>query len=119
ARVEDPPKLRTLVLWVPGMLCVAMRENALLSAGLLFIAARAADGGVELAGVERLAQGLRLHDVGEPRRPLVEGVDIVGQPLGVGVRDELKTVLNGHSIAKRDHLLELPGRVDVEQRERD
>jgi hypothetical protein len=38
------------------MVCVAEREDALLGARFVFVAAGAADGGVELMQVERLAQ---------------------------------------------------------------
>ena len=41
-----------------------MREDALLGAALLLVAPRAAEGRVELAGVERLPQRLGLHHLG-------------------------------------------------------
>src|SRR5690606_38864949 len=55
AGVEHAPDLRPLVLGIPGVLGVAVREDALLGAGLLLVAARAPDGGVVAAGAERLA----------------------------------------------------------------
>jgi hypothetical protein len=62
--VVQVPQLRALRLRVPAVLRVAEREHALLGARLLLVAARAADRGVMAAGVERLAQRLRLHHVG-------------------------------------------------------
>ena len=68
---------------------------------------------------ERLAQRLRLHDVGVARRAVVERVDAVRQALGIGVDEQLEPVLLRHPVAEGDHLAELPRGVDVEQRERD
>ena len=52
--------------------CEKMRS---LARDLLLVAPRAADRRVVAAGVERLAQRLRLHDVGVARRAVVERVD--------------------------------------------
>ena len=96
-----------------------MREDPLLGAALFFVAAGAADRRIVAAGVERLPQSLRLHDVGIARGAVIEGVDVVGQALGVRVHDQLEPVLLRHPVAEGDHLAELPGRIDVEHRERD
>ena len=64
AGVVEPPQLRALVLRVPAVLRGAEREDALLGARLLLVAARAAEGGVEAVLVERLLQRLGLHHVG-------------------------------------------------------
>ena len=54
AAVIDVPQFRPLVLRVPAVLGAAHRKDALLGAALLLVAARAAEGGIEAAGVERL-----------------------------------------------------------------
>src|SRR5690606_1445097 len=71
-RVEGPPQLGALVLGVPGMAGIAVGKHSLLGAALFLVAARAADGSVILAGIERLAQRRGLHDVGIARGAMVE-----------------------------------------------
>ena len=120
AGVEDAPELGPLVLGVPGVLGVAVGEDALLGARLLLVAAGAADRGVVLAGVERLAQRLRLHDVGVARRAVVERVDAVAPaPRGWCGREARNRARAAIRSRKAIISLELPRGVDVEQRERD
>src|SRR5690606_1519999 len=52
AAVEEVPQLGALVLWVPLAEFVAVAEEAFFRAGFLFVAATAADGGVELPAFE-------------------------------------------------------------------
>ena len=49
---------------------------------------------------------------------MADRADAPGQAVLVGVDDEIEAELLGALIAERDHLLELPRRVDVHQRER-
>ena len=100
------------------MLRIAEAEHALLGAGLLFVAARATDGGVATVLVERLLERLGLHDVGVARA-MRERRDARGLAGLVGVDDELGVEALRGLVAELDHLLELPARVDVQQRERD
>ena len=118
ARVVEPPELGPLVLRVPAMLRGAEGEDALLRARLLLVAPRAAERGVEAVLVERLLQPLRLHHVGVHLGAAVERVDPARDPLLVHVHQEVQPVLLRHPRAERVHLLELPRRVDVEERER-
>ena len=69
AGVVDAPKFGALVLGVPGMGGAAERKDAFLGAAFFLIAARAAEGGVELVLVQRLLQRLGLHHVGVDARP--------------------------------------------------
>jgi hypothetical protein len=48
-------------------------------------------------------------------RAMVEGIDVVAHTILVNVDQEIETELLRHLIAKRDHLTEFPGRVDVEK----
>ncbi len=118
ARVVYAPELGSLVLRVPAMLRRAEREDPLLGAALLLVAARTAKGGIEAVEVERLLQGLGLHHVGMDRRAVREWVYAFFYAVRVGVRNQLETVLVHHALAERVHLPELPARVDVQQRER-
>ena len=118
ARVVDVPHFRPLVLRVPDMACVAEREDALLGARLLLVTARPAEGGVEAVFVERLAQRHRLHDVGVRVRSMHERADAVAHAVLVDVDEQIEAELARHLVAKLDHLTELPGRIDMEKRER-
>ena len=117
AGVVEAPQLRALQLRIPAVLRRAEREDALLGAGLLLVAARAAEGRVEAVLVQRLLQALRLPDVGMDRGAMREGIDAHRQRLGIDVDDQVEAELLGHLAAKLDHFAELPRRVDVEQRE--
>ena len=48
AAVIDSPKFGSLSFWVPLTECVAMRIDAFFGAGAFFVAASAAENGVEL-----------------------------------------------------------------------
>ena len=118
AGVVEPPQLGPLRLRVPPVLGRADREHPLLGPRLLLVAAGTAEGQVEPVLVERLLEPLGLPDVGVRRRPVVEGVDAPRHALGVLVHEQLHADLGGHPVAELVHRLELPGRVDVQQRER-
>ena len=101
------------------MLGVAEREDALLGARLLLVAARAAEGRVEAVFVERLAQRHRLHDVGVGVGAVVERVDVLrARPSWLVWTSRSKPSLRRHLVAEGDHLAELPGRIDMQERER-
>jgi hypothetical protein len=99
------------------MLCGAEREDALLGARLLFVAARTAERGVEVVLVQGLFQALRLPHVGMDRRPVRERIDAQFLGLGVLIDDQVHPDLLGHAFAHLVHRAELPRRVDVQQRE--
>ncbi len=96
----------------------AEREDALLGARLLFVAARPADDQVEAMGIERLLQGLGLHDVRMDLGAVAEWSDALRQPGLIGVDDQVEPQRAHRLVAKRNHLAELPGGIDVQQRER-
>ena len=114
AAVIEPPELGTLVLGIPVMLSRTERENALLRSRFLFVTTGAAERRVEAVLVDRLLQGLRLHDVGVDRRAMDEGIDVPFQSLGVNVHDEIEPQLLRHAIAKLVHFAEFPGGIDVQ-----
>src|SRR5262245_27450643 len=93
-------------------------EHALLGARSFLVASRPAEGGIEAAGIERLAERCRLHHVGIDRRRVVEWIDIASEPVMVGMDDEVESELARGAIAEGDHLAEFPCGVDMEQRER-
>ena len=49
---------------------------------------------------------------------MIDGVDAALYAVLIGVNDEIEIEILGRLVAKRDHVLELPGRVDVEHGER-
>ena len=98
------------------MVLVAEAEHALLGAALLLVAPSAAEGGVEAMHVERLLQPFGLPHVGVDRA-VVEGIDALLLGFGVLVDDELDRRVRPDLVAQRVHVPELPGRVDMEQRE--
>jgi hypothetical protein len=81
-----------------------------------FVATRAAERRVEGVVIERLFERLRLHDVRVQRRTVAERVDIHLDARGVDVDKEIEPESLGGFVAKRDHLTELPGRIDVQKR---
>ena len=118
AGIEQPPELGPLIARIPAMARGAMRENALLGAAFFLVAARAAEGRVELPLVQRLAQALRLHDLGVDRRTRGDRRDAAREPLLIDVYEQIHAEPRRGFVAKRDHLAEFPGRIDVQQRER-
>ena len=117
ARVVEVPQLGTLILGVPAMLRGAEGEDALLGARLLFVAPRAAERRVEAVFVQRLLQGLRLHDLRVDGRSVHEGVDAHLQPFAIDMHDQIHAHLRGHAIAEGVHVAEFPGGVHVHERE--
>ena len=61
---------------------------------------------------------LRLQQAAAALRADQEGLRAVGDRFGVGVDDEPRADRRGVAVAELDHLPELVGRVDVQQRER-
>ena len=114
-RVEQPPELGALVARVPGMRRRAVRKNPLLGAALFLVAAGAAKGGVETVFVERLAQGLGLHNLRMQCRTGGDWRDAPLQPVLVGINEDLDAKTRRGGIAKGDHVPEFPGRIYVQQ----
>jgi hypothetical protein len=113
--VVEVPELGSLVLGIPAMLRVAEGEDPLLGAGLLLVAAAAAERGVEAVLVERLLEGAEVHDVGVLLGPVRERADPIGEALLVDVDDHIEAeLLDDVLVAELVHRLEVPGRVDME-----
>ena len=118
ARVVEVPQFRALVLRVPAVLRVAEREDALLGARLLLVAARAADRGVEAATVQRLLQAWVFITSVCTVAPWVIGPMPWATPSGLVCTRSSTPVSRARAVAERDHLAELPAGVDVQQRDR-
>ena len=112
----ESPQLRPLVPRVPAVRGRSKRKYALLRPALFLVAPRAAEGRIEAVLVERLLERFRLHHVGVDGRSVRERPDAGAQAVLVGVDDQVETEFGGATIAKRDHFLEFPGRVDMEKR---
>ena len=117
-RVEQVPELGALALRIPLAVRVADREDALLRARAFLVAPGAADGRVEVAGLQRVEQRLRLQQAAAALRADLERLRAVGDRFLVGVDDQPRADGLGHLVAELDHLAELVGGVDVQQRER-
>ena len=68
--------------------------------------------------VERLPQRLGLHHLGVELRAGGDRRNAALQPVLVDVDDQIEAEPSRRLVAKGDHLAELPGRVDMQQRER-
>ena len=117
AAVVEVPELGALVLGVPAVRRGPEREHTLLGAGLLLVPAGAAERDIEPVVIECLLQGLGLHDVGVERGAVVQWVDVLLDPLGVDVDQQIHPGLLGHVVPEVVHRLELPAGVDVQERE--
>src|SRR5277367_3848474 len=93
-----------------------MREDTLLGAALLLVATRAAEGRVELAGVESLSQGLGLHHLGMDLAARGDWRYAARDAVGVDVNAKVEAEPLRRIVAKGDHLSKFPGRIDMQQR---
>ena len=118
AGIEQPPQLGPLIARVPAVAGRAVREDALLGAAFFLVAPRAAEGRVEVPFVQRLAQAFRLHDLGVHRRAGGHRRDAAREPLFIDMHEQVHAEPRRGLVAKRDHLAEFPGRVDMQQRKR-
>src|SRR5260370_36854490 len=91
-------------------------EDTFLGAALLFVAPCSADRRVKTVFVERLLQGLRLHDLGMQGGARGDRADAAIEPLLVDMHDQIEPTTRGGFVAKGDHLAEFPRRVDMQQR---
>ena len=118
AAVQQVPELGPLPLGIPLALGVAQREDALLRPRFLFVAARAAEGRVEVAGLQAVEQRRRLEQRAAALRAEGERLRAGVERLLVGVHDQAGADFRGIPVAEGDHLPELVAGVDVQQRER-
>jgi hypothetical protein len=116
--VVEVPQLRALGPRVPLAVLVAEAEHALLRAGLLLVAAGAAEHGIEAALADRAQQRDRLQPVAAGSRAgLLDdaaGVDVV-----LHARDQQPQPERGDGlVAEPQHLVEVVAGVDVQHGER-
>ena len=116
--VVSSTRIRRLVSEVPLPGIAPRAEDALLGARTLLVAPGPANGDLETMGIERLAQRHGLHRRRIGRGVVVEGVHTLVEGLAVGPDDQLEAVPLRHLVAEGDHVAELVGGVDVEQRNR-
>ncbi len=117
--VVDIPQLGALVFGIPRMVFVAEGVDTFFGTRLFFVATGTAKCGIELVLVERLLERVGLHDVGMDVAAVGEWSDALLHAFFVDVDNQIPAKLVANEIlAERDHLLKLPSRVDVHQRER-
>src|SRR6185437_105028 len=95
-----------------------MRENALLGAAFFLVAPRAADGCVVMPFIQRLAQALGLHDLGVDGGARYNWGDATLEAFCIYMNEQIHAEPRCGLVAKRYHLTEFPGRIDMQQRER-
>lgn len=101
------------------MVFIAKRVDTLFGTRFLFIATRTTKGRIKAIFVQRLLQALGFHDVGVLRGAVIKWVDPRRQTFWIFMHDEIKAVLFGRRITKRNHVAKLPVGIDVQQRKRD
>src|SRR6516164_8523487 len=112
--VEVVPELRRLVAHVPAPLDAARREDPLLGAGRLLVAADAGEQAVETVLGERELQsfGLARGRARRRRQGRVDGLD-----RRAGLDQEIELPFDRVAIAKRIHLGKLLAGIDMQSRE--
>src|SRR3954447_1017818 len=119
ARVVEIPQLGTLRARVPLPEVVAEAEDALLRAGTLLVAPRAAHRSIEPVLLDRVEQRRRLQLVARRARAgLLLHAALVDRLLHAR-DDEPLAELRHATVAELDHLGEVVSRVDVHDRERE
>ena len=116
--VVEVPQFGALVLGIPGVVLVAEGVDAFFGTRLFFVATGTTERCVKFVFVERLFQRVGFHNVGVDVATVRVGADALFDAFFVDVDDQFPAQLFADEIfAERDHLLELPSRVDVHQRE--
>ena len=116
--VVDVPQFRTLVLRVPLVEFVAERKDTFLGTRFLLVAAGSTEGGIEFVFVKSMKQGLCLHQVGMYLATVGERSYAGTESIHVAFHNQFPAMFGGIFVAELQHLLKLPFRVDVHQRER-
>ena len=120
AAVQEVPELRPLTLRDPTVPSRrAAKTRAPLARDRSSSRRAPAERGLELPGFERVEERLGLEQTATSLCADGKGLRAVGKRLGVGVDDQFRANQSGVVVAELDHLAELVGRVDVEQRKRD
>src|SRR5580704_3314507 len=100
APVVKAPRLGALPFRIPAVLRIPKGKHALFGARALFIAPGAAERYVEPILVERLTQGLCLHDVSVQVRAVADRADAPRHAILIGMHDEPKSKLADATIAE-------------------
>ena len=116
ARIVKLPQFGPLVLRIPGMVLGAEGKDALLGAAFFLVAPRAAESRIEAIFVQRLFQAFGLHHLGMQRRAGIERIDAALHAVLIDMDDQIETQPLRRLVTERDHLPELPGGVDMQQR---
>lgn len=116
AGVVQAPQLGPLRLRVPLVPGSAKGEDPLLGARLFLIPPRPAQDDVISAAVQRLFQRFGFHHGGVSLGVVGERTYSFGQPRLIDMDNELHPGFGRDPVAERDHLAELPRRVDVQER---
>ena len=95
-----------------------MRKDTFFGAALLLVSPRPAESGVVAPQIERLPQRLGLHDLGVHLRTRDDRRYAAFDAILIDVDDQIEAKSTRSLVAERDHLLELPRRVNVQKRER-
>ena len=117
AGVENIPEFRALIARVPLAPLIAEGEDAFLSAGPFFIAARATDGGVETAVAQAIEEGGGFKAATAALGAPDERIGTFVERGAVGMDNEIETEFGGVAVAEVDHFLELVGSIDVQEGE--
>ena len=118
ARVVEVPQLGALVLRIPLAGAVAEGIDALLGAGLFFIAPRAAKGRVEVVVAQRIKQRLRLEQPAAALGVERDGIGARRDGRLIAPDQQLRAHFARHLVAKGKHLRELESGIDMQQRKR-
>ena len=102
-RVEQRPELGPLALRIPLSVRIADGEDALLGARALLVAPSAADGRVEVAGLQPVEQRLRLQQTAAALRAHLERLRAVGDRFLVRVDDQPRA--DGLAISSRNSII--------------
>ena len=111
------PQLWPLILRIPLVPAVSEGVDTLLGPRLLLIPPCPTEGRVILPLIEGLPKGLRLHNVGIDAGAVIKGVDTLLHTLLVGMHYQIESVLLAKAVAEGDHVPELPGRINMKERE--
>ena len=115
--IVDVPQFGSLVLWIPTVVLVPKGVDALFGSGFFFVSPSSSEDRVELVLIQSLFECLGLHYVGVFLTAMGKGSDACVNSLLIDVDDKIQAELLYEGIAKRNHLLKLPGGVHVHQRE--
>jgi hypothetical protein len=117
-RIVYVPQFRTLILRIPLVELITEREDTFLCARLLFIATGATESRIEFVFIQCVQQRLCLHQVRMHFTAMRKRSYTCFKSFHIALYNQVPAVLPGILVTELNHLLELPLRVDMHQRER-